>query len=849
MAEELLDTSLEQAGEDDETTEQEQPEGIDLSELGCYAPFDYSPEPFAELSEDAKAALLEIDSTTDKVDVASRRLEVEQCWEALHFDRGYQHLYRDRKGGWILPGQQMSNGKQAPAYDADQNTNIYSSEGDIITAALTIEVPKVEFFPINPDYAPDVKAAEQAENFKSIWDLNNNLQALMSECARIFWNEDRVLLYTRYILNGQKFGYEDEDDTPVVPQDEEAPPSTEPTGQEGDEQLEEANVSVETGKRKPRGREITTAHGKLDHKVPMAVDTLDKMHFVKLYEDLDISLVRAMFPWIADEIQPGSDGTSEVELDRIARENVRQAVLGAYVTGDSMKSHVVVKHSWFRPACFFGDKVKEEVRAELLEAFPDGCLLVKAGSEYAFSRNEGVDAHLAIGHAVTGKGQNRRSLGNGMIQVQKRINDWVDLLDSFFRRTVPKKWMNSEAFDLEAIKTGANIPGSTGPFQPQPGLTTADQYIMVEPTPQPQPALAQFVQWFSENIAQNVTGAVPSLFGAATNTDTLGGIEVQRDQALQRIGPAWNSLQLLVSQAALQAVCCAAECRDGKVLKQTIPGRGIVEVNCSELKGNVSCKPEASPAFPESWAAREKKILMLFDGAKGNPELQKIMLTPKNLPVLRDAIRLKNFTIPGADSVRKQQQEFELLLRAPANFNPEYEQLQETIKGATEGMKSVAASGQQVPPDAQQKLQQIQQYASTLPEKMSSVQVAQDDSEDHVIEATICTEWMNSSEGQAFKYGTDKQKASFENVSLHRKEHLAMAKKIAAENAPPQQQKDPSESLSANFKDMPVAIQVQMLEKLGFKATPEDFQQKQKDEANLAIVKKSIPEQIAVNKQ
>ena len=51
-----------------------------------------------------------------------------------------------------------------------------------------------------------------------------------------------------------------------------------------------------------------------------------------------------------------------------------------------------------------------------------------------------MDDHIVdIGHPSAGKGQNRRSMGTALISVQKRINDWVDLLDDFFKRTVPKE--------------------------------------------------------------------------------------------------------------------------------------------------------------------------------------------------------------------------------------------------------------------------------------------------------------------------------------------------------------------------------------------------------------------------
>ena len=154
-------------------------------------------------------------------------------------------------------------------------------------------------------------------------------------------------------MNGQLYGFsgDDDDTAPVTAEDLLNPPDDEPTGQEGlDEVLdqteslldepEEEGVPEETEEsdslamptgpvKKARGREVTSLFGKLDHKVPIGVDELKDMHFAQIYEDLDVVIAKAKFPWIADKIKPGGDGQSEVELDRIARENTRQAVLGA----------------------------------------------------------------------------------------------------------------------------------------------------------------------------------------------------------------------------------------------------------------------------------------------------------------------------------------------------------------------------------------------------------------------------------------------------------------------------------------------------------------------------------------
>jgi len=826
------------------------------SPLGVYTGFPYSPEPFAQLSEEARGALLGLDKIATQTDTYARRMEVEQAWEALHFERGYQHLLRGKRGGWILPNQGSEWGASgSKTSSTTYDTNVYGPKGDIIVAALSREVPKVEFFAANPDYGPDQVAAAEADRFKDIWARNNNLHALLVDCARMFWNEGRVLMWTRYELNGQKYGFEGDVKAPTVPEDDLDPPDGTPTGQTAlDEVLDFEHSEKPTGdvedllnaagseseNKKPLGREVTTIHGKLDHKVPIAIDDFHDMPFVQLSLDLDVSTARGMFPWIASKINPGTDGMSETQLDRIARENVRQAVLGAYVTGDSLERHTTVKFTWFRPSMFLDQGVSDEAKAELLEAFPNGALLARAGAEFAFARNESMDDHLVIGHPLPGKGQNRRTLGSALISIQKRINDWVDLLDDFFKRTVPKKWMNAEAFDMEAVKNEPNVPGSIGPFQVQPGLTTMDQYIFVEPTPQPQPALPDFIKWFITNLSEEISGALPSLFGAATGEQTVGNPQIQRDQALQRIGCPWNNIQDMFAESARQAVQCAAECRDGKEIKQNIPGKGNLTVNTANLlAGKVLCYPESNPAFPESWQQKEAKIENMISMSASNPLLNAWFLGPSNLAEVASGLRMKGFKVQGATSVTKQKNEMELLLRKGPMDNPQFLNMQSAMQKAQVGVQQAQMTGQQVPPEAQAMMAQVQQTMQATPPQTSTVPVAQDESENHVVEANEVFEWMNGIDGQKFRFGTPEQQAAFANAKLHWQEHVAMAKKIMAQNKPPD--KPPSESISVDVSKMPPNVAMQALAKMQIQATPQDFAQQADQQLQHKVAGKAIP--------
>jgi hypothetical protein len=147
---------------------------------------------------------------------------------------------------------------------------------------------------------------------------------------------------------------------------------------------------------------------------------------------------------------------------------------------------------------------------------------------------------------------------------------------------------------------------------------------------------------------------------------------------------------------------------------------------------------------------------------------------------------------------------------------------------------------QPVSPQDMATVQQLQQMMKSLPPQVSTIPVAQDESENHPVEGGACFDWMTSSEGQGFKYGTPQQRAAFANVHLHWSEHLAQAKKIALANAPPN--KPPSESISVDVSKMPPSVAIQSLAKMGINATPQDFAQHDQNTLSMAVQKKAIPE-------
>jgi hypothetical protein len=783
-------------------------------ELGVLAGCEYSPEPNQELSDLEKAAIKELCTTAAKRDYPARLLEVIQAWEAALFFRGFQFLIPQRGGGWKIPGESTGYG---PSMQMDLSllpTNIYSANAQIIISTLTRAVPNVRFGPQNANNAAQITAAESAYKFIKVIERNNDLMMIQTDASRYLWTDGRFCYYTRFVKDGQRFGWEEEDQPDDIIPENEPPESgeTAPPISRSPENPPEINpeaaaeVPVEGGqapapkKRTPRGQEVRTAHGKLEVKlVPMMANTLDEVDALQFETEVDESRAKGMFPWVADEIKSGQNGVTEGAIARLARLNVKLGMQSTYITSDSIAKDITIQRTWFKRSALMG-VTNETVRDGLIEKFPDGMAVCYAGETFVYARNEGMDDCWALGNAYSGDGQNRNALGTSLIPIQKRINNWLDLMNDYFIRTVPKKWLDSKAFDVEAIKSQTNVPGDIGSFKRQPGVPV-DQLCWVEPSATHNPTLPEFVKEYIGPISQLISAAYPALSGGDTGSnDTKGGIITQRNQALGRLGQTWHSIQNAEATAMRQAVRWGAKCRDQSI-NERIPGGEAIQLEVNNLKANILCYPEADDSFPESHIDKQNRLTTFMQETAKNPMMAEVFFNAANLEFLQSVLALTDLQIPQVISRNKQLGEIEILLKGAPVPNPKIEQAKEQAAKLM-GMGVDAAHFDQAQVEAEQ-----------MPQEVSSVPI-DPDNDDNETEAATCWLFINSPEGRKAKRTNPD---GFRNVSLHRQEHLADAKAKAGVGQP---KKPPS--VSINYKDVAdPAAQAQILAEAAIQSSPE----------------------------
>ena len=857
------------ADQDDETPEysetpepEEDDDIVSKYDLGCYGAWWASPEKTylkEDIEDDVLHALVSLRQMASRSDIAARRFEVEQTWESSLFERGYQHLTGRKGGGFDLPGQDTRWGPTAQINRANLlNTNILSKTCDIIVGALCREVPRVQFLPSCPQNNPEVTAAQVADKFKFVYQRNTNIRGLMRKVSKLFCTDDRVIAFTYFRMNGSEYGFVGDQPEAVSPENETSEMGTsnileqllnagteDQDGQISDdtpepEEPQPIEEEAPKAKKQPKGIEYTELFGKLENKVPITAKCREDMPWLQLFTDLDEALVKAMFPFAAKRIKPEGVDSAEIELDRIARMNTNLAIQGKYVTGDSMQRLCTVCITFMRPSWFYANEVREEIRDKLIELFPDGCVVITAGSEFIFARNCAMNDHVAIAHPLDEPGQNRRALLTNVMPIQKRLNDWMDLMGDFFVRTVPKRYYDQTAFDIALIQSQDNVPGGSIPFLARPGVAFS-QLMGTDPSVTPQPNMGDFIKWFEGSLNDDISGALASLYGGATDINTAAGMAIQRDQALGRMNSAWNAIQEMFAETHRQAVKCAAKNRDNDI-DESIQGVGRITVEIAKMRGNVLCYPEYDASFPESSQQKLARWEKLWESVKDNPASEQFLNNLKSMKALKDNLRFTEIEINGVAEYEKQQGEFEILIKSGPIPNPEIDKLKTQIlehhtqiMTTTEGMKQDALNNSLNPQDVQQaapKMDQMEQQVELMAQQIqqlekdwplvSTVPIREDKSENHVAEASAVYDWMNGVEGRRYAHGTPEEQEIFMNFYLHWKKHVEVDGNLNPKSA---NFKSEGLSFTLDLSKAPPDIAAQVLSAGGFQAQANSFQQ------------------------
>ncbi len=817
-----------------------------VSAGGPGAPLGPNNERLEELWPRLVGALRELVAQFAQESSVARRHEIRRIRQARLFWQGLQYSWWNPQDmRWHLPseasGLAPASGAAAGGPRYQFVTNIYQAFGLSFISLISQDVPTTRFFPQSTMSEADISAAKAASQVAELIEQNNKVQQLLTGVGFYLWTDGKIGGYVRYVADGQRFGWRDElvlEETwvrlgrdiylcPACGQENQAPPPSRQAQPPAPEATDAGRSAPPAGagnflagilcehcgaalsandfrpaplvpvplnvsaRRVPNGQEIISIVGGLELNTPVWASEQHEFPYLQWQMEVHSAKLKAAFPHAAAQIAAagaGCDAAGDLAA-REARAAVQQGPraqpdpAGGATSGDTLFSLVTFSRTWIRPWAFYAVE-DQALREQLLQLFPDGCYVAFAGDTYCESRNESMDDHWRVMHALPGDGQNRPSAGDSLIQIQQRYNTLSNIQAETYEYGIPPIYADPQVLDFDALASQTAEPAAHYPARARPGMALADGFFQPLPAQVP-PDMLRHQQELAGPIAQFLTGLFPAVFGGEmAGVKTAAGYAMARDQALGRLGLVWRRLKQFYADLMLLGVDCFRKNRPGDV---EIPVLGLPAaaglpgaagefqarwIRLADLRGNIQTHAEADETFPRLKSQQRAVLQQLM--ANPDPTVQATLREPANLGFIKSLIGLNELVIPGEDARNKQLREIsQLLASAPIPVSASHPRRarapepagQETGQTAPAGLPGQDANGAGS--------QNSVHFISTIP--------VDELLDDHAVELEECRRWASSDAGQLARM---QNPAGFANVRAHAAEHAAALARAARSAVP-----------------------------------------------------------------
>ena len=645
--------------------------------------------------------------------LVARRHEIRRIKQARLFWQGLQYSWWNPNDmSWHMPFEAQAEDAEAlasmPRYQFV--TNLYQAFGLSFVALLSQDTPTTRFYPQSAQSEVDVAAAKAASDVAEVVEQNNKVQQLLTGIGYYLWTDGKIGGYVRYVADGQRFGWHDQDvveeATIKIGEDEyvcpkcgagtayegkgkrrffvaKDAPQNDKTMVEAEQNFVKGVACAECGaeytesdfrpaeiltvprvvgtRRVPNGQEVITVLGGLELNTPVWANEMHEFPYLQWQQEVHTAKLRAAYPHVADKIELGGPIEAEDVYARASRVAVAQGLPTTH-SGDALYNLVTFTRTWIRPWAFYSIEDKQ-TRAELLALFPDGCYVAFAGETYCEARNETLDDHWRVMHALPGDGQNRPSVGDALIQIQERYNTLSNIQAETYEFGIPPIYADPQVLDFDALANQTAEPAAHYPARARPGQPLAASFY--QPAPAQVPAdMLEHQQDLAGPIAQFLTGLFPAVFGGPQqNNKTAAGYAMARDQALGRLGLVWRRLKQFYADLMLLGVDCFRKNRPTDVEIPLLGASGEFEskwIRLADLKGNIQAHAEADETFPRL-KSQQRAVLQQLLGSS-DPLIGQALSDPENIGFIKGVFGLSELVVPGEDAREKQLREISQLL-------------------------------------------------------------------------------------------------------------------------------------------------------------------------------------------
>ena len=651
-------------------------------------------EKLNDLKPELVACLKSLIETARTEALVARRHEIRTIRQARFFWQEIQYIWWDvNRGDFQFPQQGSGAGvgwgpgnDESPRFQ--YTTNIYQGYGLSFIAVFSQDVPSVTWYPQNVNRVEDVTAAKAASDAADLIEENNKVAELLTKVGYYLWTDGKIGSYTRYVVDGDKFGYQDEDDmeqsyvkmgedslvcpqcqneNPIPPSIGLTPPTCENCGEIlGPDNLKPAEMmavpQATVSRKVPNGQEVITIVGGLELNTPVWADEQCEFPYLQWQQEVHRAKLKATYPHVADKIAVAPQGGAEDVYARASRVSVAQGLPYTH-PGDTLQDLATFLRTWIRPWLFYMVEDTKN-RNALLKMFPSGCYVAFAGDTYCESRDENMDDHWRVMHALPGNGQNRPAVGKSLINIQEQFNNYANIMAENIEMGIPPLYADPQTIEFDAYSTTVAEPAAIYPARAKAGMSLADSFY--QPAPGQIPAdMSKYMQWLMGDVAQFLTGMFPAVFGGEMQGNkTASGYAMARDQALGRLGLIWRRLKNFYAETLMLGVECFRKNRPGDV---SVPILGednefqAKAIRLEDLRGNIQARPEADETFPRLKSQQRAVLQQLM--ALDDPFIQQALTDPSNIGYLKGVFGLTELNVPGEDSRNKQMRAIDQMLK------------------------------------------------------------------------------------------------------------------------------------------------------------------------------------------
>lgn len=583
--------------------------------------------------------------------------------------------------------------------------NILRPYGESIAGALSTGLPTVKYFPYNADDPSDINTAKTFSKIEKLIASHNKIELLLLQTLIYLYKFGFAAAYN-YPHQAKEYGTVEKEEEELrdfntkdtfcvacgekvdsekyeLPQDfskkveatisemlpdklSEVKPAEAKLcpscGNMSEMQMMESQIQepVKVTNEYNKFRQLIQVYGPLEVKIPTRAKSQDQILWLIYEDEFHIAQLKCLYPDYADKITSGSTHTSSYE--RYIRSNWEEYYenLDQYATCDRI---------WFRPDAFY--LLDKENALRLKGLFPNGVYFSVVNNNVLEVKDESLDDHWTI---TINPGDNRIYADPGCkstVPMQFLTNEIMQLQVECFKYALPTTFADPEFLNFQKYSESTKSPGMIYPMKKPPNGRMEDNVASLITANYP--AESAELDAKIEKLAQFTSGALPSIWGgpAASGTKTLGEYEQSRNQALQRLGIIWKTVNFWF--ASLMSKSIKDYIKNMQEDEYFVQEHGESFINVwirkAELSGKIGdITPEVSEQFPSSWAQTSAKVMELI--GMQNELIGGILAHPENIALIAQTIGVPDLYVPGENERNKELLVIATVLHTPATPDP-----------------------------------------------------------------------------------------------------------------------------------------------------------------------------------